>query len=101
MPTFIAFLLRILLLLAGAVFAASLAVAAVIGLVLWGVRAAWAKVTGRPIAPLMLRADPRGVFRSTSRRAQQPRSRTPRADAVPSSLKKDSVTDVEPKPHGS
>jgi hypothetical protein len=97
MPTFISFLLRLLLLLAGLVFAASLAVAAVLGLALWGARAAWARLTGKPVSPFIIRVDPRGAFRKASQRAQPKRSRTPRADAVPSPLRTDSVTDVEAK----
>jgi hypothetical protein len=96
MTTFIGFLLRLFLLLAGLLFAASLAVAAVLGLALWGARAAWARVTGKPVSPFIVRVDPRGAFRRASQPAQ-PRSRTPRADAVPSALDGDSVTDVEPK----
>ena len=55
MPTFMAFLLRLFLVLAGLLFAASLAVAAVLMLAVWGVRAGWAKLTGRPVTPFIVR----------------------------------------------
>jgi hypothetical protein len=99
MTTFTGFLLRLVLLLVGLVFAASVAAAALLGLAFWGARAAWARVTGRPVSPFIVRFDPRGAFRRASQRAEQAGSRTPRADAVPSALKRESVTDVEPKLH--
>jgi hypothetical protein len=96
MPTFMTFLLRIFLLAAGLVFAASLAVAAVLMLAAWCVRAGWAKLTGRPVAPFIIRIDPRGGFDRMYRRAGT-RSATPRADAVRPGAKVGDVTDVEPK----
>jgi hypothetical protein len=96
MPTFMTFLLRIFLLAAGLVFAASLAVAAVLMLVAWSVRAGWAKLTGRPVPPFIVRIDPRGGFDRMYRRAQR-ESATPRADAVRPGRAVGDVTDVEPK----
>ncbi len=46
-------LLRAVLLLMGLVFLASLLVASFILLLLWLLRAAWARLTGRPVQPLV------------------------------------------------
>jgi hypothetical protein len=94
MPTFLTLLVRVVLLVAGAIFAASVAVAAVIGLALWGIRAGWNKLTGRPVAPFIVR------FRSPGfavRPSPQQQSRTPRADAVAHGKHVGDVTDVELK----
>ena len=97
MPTLLSFLFRLFLIAAGLLFAASLAVAAVLMIGVWGVRAAWAKLTGRPIVPFIIRINPRGGFERMYRRAGEG-SRTPRADAVPSIHKIGDVTDVEARP---
>jgi hypothetical protein len=100
MPTFLSFLLRVFLLAAGLLFGASLAVALVLMAALWGVRAVWAKLTGRPMMPFMMRMDPRAGFERMYRRAQQP-SATPRADSVGARRREiGDVTDVEPRPPG-
>lgn len=96
MPTFLTFLLRLFLVTAGLLFAASLAVAFVLMLGVWSVRAAWAKLTGRPIAPFIVRVDPRAGFERMYRQASSA-SRTPRADSVPAGRNIGDVTDVEPK----
>ena len=95
MPTLMTFILRLFLLAAGLVFAASLAVAAVLMLALWGVRAAWAKLTGQPVAPFIVRIDPRAGFERMYRRGETAGSRTPRADAVRRGGRAGDVTDVE------
>ena len=46
-------LLRTALLLLGLVFALSLVAVALLLLVLWGARALWARLTGRPVQPLV------------------------------------------------
>ena len=89
-------LLRIVLVLAGVVFAASVAVVGALVFALWGLRAAWARLTGRPVAPFIVRVDPFGAFGGVARRARPAGTRTPRADAVRGRLA--DVTDVEPKP---
>ena len=94
MPTILSFLLRLVLLAAGLVFAASLAVVFVIVLALWLLRAGWARLTGRPVTPFVVRMHPRNGF-AMYRRAGEG-SRTPRADAAPLGRVGD-VTDVEPK----
>lgn len=97
MPTLVSFLIRIVLLVAGLLFAASMAVAFVLLLALWSVRFAWAKLTGKPVMPFIIRIDPRGGFERMYRRAG-PGSRTSRADAVQPGRKIADVTDVEPRP---
>jgi len=96
MPTLLSFLLRLFLVVAGLLFAASLAVAAVLMLAVWGVRAAWAKLTGRPVMPFVVRINPRGGFERMYRKAR-PESPTPRADSVHPGRKIGDVTDVEPR----
>lgn len=61
------FLVRALVLAMGlVVFLSLLAAAVLLGLV-WAVRAAWARLTGRPMAPWVMRVDPRGGFRAAMR----------------------------------
>lgn len=103
MPFLLNLLLRAVLLAAGVVFALAIACAAVLLLAVWGVRAAWCKLTGRPILPFAMRMGPGQAFEEMMRRAQrqQEASRTPRADAaggpVPGRGRLADVTDVEPK----
>jgi hypothetical protein len=94
MPTFLSFVLRIFLVAAGLLFAASLGLAFALMALVWSVRSAWAKLTGRPVMPFMMRIDPRAGFDRMYRRPQQP-SRTPRADAVQAAAKLGDVSDVE------
>jgi len=64
---------RVILLLLGLVFAASLAVAAVLLAAVWGIRYAWARITGRPVSPWVMRFNPRSGFerfRSAARPAE-------------------------------
>ena len=100
MPTLLHFLLRLLFLAAGIVFALSLVVVVAVLAVLWLLRAAWARLTGRPVMPFGIHAYPRDAFEQMMRRATQPQaaSRTPRADtATPDRRWVRDVTDVEPK----
>lgn len=62
MQTLFNFLLRFILLAAGLVVAASLLVALALGATLWALRFGWARLTGRPIGPLVFRIDPRAGF---------------------------------------
>ena len=89
-------LLRLALLAAGLVFAASLAVAVVFVLFIWSVRALWARLTGRPVTPLVFRIDPREgfgrVYRSRWRRSQ-----FDHGSPAPGRADPGDVTDVQPK----
>ncbi|MDP2368833.1 hypothetical protein [Rhodoferax sp.] len=89
------FVLRVLLLVAGLVFALSLAVAAVLVLLLWGLRALWAKLTGQTVSPFVMRIDPRSGFGRVCRSGAA--ATPPPAPATGSATLHD-VTDVEPKP---
>lgn len=53
LKTIFGLLLRTVLLLMGLVFLLSLLAAAVLLLIWWGVRALWARFTGRPVQPLL------------------------------------------------
>ena len=53
------FLVRVLLLAMGLVFALSLLAAALILACIWAIRAGWARLTGRPVTPWVMRVDPR------------------------------------------
>jgi len=87
MPALMSFILRIVLLAAGLIFAASLALAFVALLVGWTLRSAWAKLAGRPVTPFVIRINPRNGFDR----------RTPRADSAQPMRPIPDVTDVEPK----
>ena len=86
MASLFAFLLRVVLLAAGLVFAASLAVVFCVLLAFWLLRAGWASLTGKPRSPFVVRFRAAEGFRQAYRRGQ-PVRRPLAAD----------VTDVEPK----
>jgi hypothetical protein len=96
MPTFMTFLLRLFLVAAGLLFAASLGVGALLMLAVWGGRAGWARLTGRPVTPFIMRLHPRGGFNRRYRRPE-PAGRAPRAATVRSRGRVGDVTDVEAK----
>lgn len=98
MQTVATFLLRLLFLTAALVFAASLAFAFVVMLAVWGVRAAWARLTGKPVVPFIVRIDPRGGFQRMYRRSQ--RSRAAGTDASRRAATADAATDVEYRERG-
>lgn len=98
-------LLRAVLLAAGVVVAASLAVVGLILLAGWGLYGSVARLTGRPIVPFAMRFDPREGFARFYRQAQggaaAEESRTPRADANRGpAARKLGVTDVEVRAPG-
>lgn len=102
MPLILSFLLRLLLLVAGLVVAASMLVVFVFLLGAWSVRALWGRLTGRPVAAFGMRMGPAAAFQDIMRRAPAPEpSRTPRADAAGGPLRRSAdVTDVQPRPPG-
>jgi hypothetical protein len=96
MLTLINFFFRFFLLAAGLVFAAGLALMAALMLALWGLRAAWARLTGKPAMPFIVRIDPRRGFEDMyRRRARHPRH-APGANA-PRPARAADVSDVEPR----
>lgn len=102
---------RALLVAVGLVFFLSLLAAALVLALVWGLRAVWARLTGRPITPWTVRIDPRAgwssVYRSGARwnrtDAAQPTAPEARPQA-PVHLRPlpgaDEVTDVQPREPG-
>jgi hypothetical protein len=64
MHTILRFLLPIVLFAAGLVFAACMLAVTVLLLAFWSVRAAWLRLTGRPVAPFVTRFKPRQGHRA-------------------------------------
>lgn len=89
-------LLRLLVVAMGAVLFLSLLVAAAIVALAWGARLLWARLTGRPATPWVMRMDPRHgfstVYRSTARWTSHAANR-----AKGSVSRIGDVTDVEPR----
>ena len=56
------FFIRLVFFMLGLVFAASLAVAVLLLAAVWGLRYGWARLTGKPVQPWVMRFDPRGGF---------------------------------------
>lgn len=83
-------ILRVILLLLGLVFAASLAVAALLLAAVWGVRYAWGRLTGKPVTPWVMRFNPRSGFDRFRHAAQQPAEPTA-ADVVSARARGESV----------
>lgn len=102
------FILRVILVLLGLAFAASLAVAALLLATVWGLRYVWARLTGKPVSPWVMRFNPRSGF-DRFRQAAQP-AEPQAADVVNARARGESVerpvrirgtasdvTDVAPK----
>jgi len=83
------FILRVILLLLGLVFAASLTVAVMLLAVVWGVRYAWGRLTGKPVTPWVMRFNPRSGF-DRFRHAAQP-TEPQAADVVNARARRESV----------
>ncbi|NDP39300.1 MAG: hypothetical protein GZ093_11205 [Rhodoferax sp.] len=62
MNTIFGFLVRVALLLAGLIFMASLLAVAVLVLLLWLLRALWAKLTGQPVSPWTFQFNRQGTW---------------------------------------
>jgi flagellar biosynthesis protein FlhB len=92
MQTVVRFLFRALLLAFGLVFAASLAVAFVVLLGVWGARSVWARLTGKTVQPFVMRVNPREGFGQVFRAGQSGQRRTPGQPRAMSD-----VTDVQVK----
>lgn len=86
------FLVRLLFVIAGLIFAASLLVVMVALLMVWGLRAIWCKLTGRPFVPFAFALNPRAGFEQVFRKANRGE-----AAARPTRRDLDDITDVEPK----
>jgi hypothetical protein len=98
MHTVFNFLIRLVLVAAGLVFAASLALIAIVLMLLWGVRAVWCKITGQPINPFVVRMSPRTGFGNVFR--SRPGQQVQDDPAKSKRMSTDDVTDVEVKDLG-
>lgn len=88
---------RVGLLLAGLVFVASLMVAGFLVLILWLLRALWAKVTGQPVSPWTFQINRQAMWQRFNQRGfGQAGGVSDRADNVVDAEVTE-VTDVEPK----
>ena len=104
-------LVRVALVAAGLVMFLSLLLAALLLALSWGLRAAWARLTGRPVIPWVMRMDPRSgwsaVYRSGQARwgaaAQDREDKVPSGGRATSGIRThvlpgaDKVTDVQPR----
>ncbi|MBS0466992.1 MAG: hypothetical protein JSR14_07230 [Proteobacteria bacterium] len=92
----IRWVLRLVVVAMGAVLFLSLLAAALVLAGIWLLRALWARLTGRPVTPWVMRMDPRTgwstVYRSTARWTAQRSDQQRRADAPAPD-----VTDVVPR----
>ena len=97
MQTVFLILLRLLLVLAAAVFAASLILAFAVLFVVWSLRALWARLTGQTVAPFVMHVDPRSGFRRVYRARTGNAEPQPPAPPSPGGGHIQDVTDVKPK----
>lgn len=105
MQAVFSFLLRVVLVIAGVLFAASMLVVMLLLLAVWGVRAVWARLTGRILSPFEMRLDPRTGFRYMYRRGSHWQAKAPAgapdpgtaSQRVPFGHRLADVTDVEVK----
>ena len=78
--------LRVVVVAMGVVLCLSLVAAVMVLALVWALRAGWARLTGKPVTPWVMRMDPRTgfgtVFRSTERWTTARRA-SPAADAAP------------------
>ena len=93
MNTVFKLLMRLVLLAAGLVFAASLLFVAVLFLALWALRAAWARLSGKPVAPFVWRVDARTGFGSVFRARSGTATATDAGPTVP--LARRQLPDIE------
>ena len=95
------FALRIVFFLAGLVFAASILVAVVFIAAAWGTRMLWAKITGKPVTPWVMKFSPGAGFRRFNEAAAPAEPEpTPAERAAARALgegRRPDVTDVEPR----
>jgi hypothetical protein len=94
MQTVLTFILRLVFVVAGLVFAAGLAVVFAVVIAVWILRAGWSKLTGKPVSPFVVRVDPRGGFERMVRRGGD-KSGTSAQDGLRTRPPAGGVTDVE------
>ena len=64
-------LIRAVLVVAGLVMFLSLLAAVLVLALVWALRAAWARLTGKPVTPWVMRMDPRSGFSTAFRSTQR------------------------------
>ena len=101
LATVVSWTLRVVVILAGLVFFASLLVVGAIAALLWGARMLWAKLTGKPVVPFAFKMNPASgwttVYRSTARWTADRNAAGSRAAAGAPRAAVIDVTDVEPR----
>ena len=93
MPAFLAFLMSLLTLAAGLVFAAGMLVVSFVGAALWLLHRGWVRLGGKPVWSALADAARRRAAASWTARARPQPGFVPRRVRVPVR----DVTDVEPK----
>lgn len=68
MHTLLNIVLRVAVVLAGLLFAASVAVVVLLGFAAWALHSAWARLSGRPVGRFRMPAAAKGSFRFSTRR---------------------------------
>lgn len=94
MQGFLNLLLRLALLAAGLLFAAALLLAALLLVAVWGLRYLWARMTGRPVTPFIMRMDPRSGFSRVYRARRAAPGAGPGGSAWPGQERPDRLGDV-------
>lgn len=87
--------LRVVLLLMGLVFAASVLFAVLVLFAAWALRALWARLTGRPVNPWVMRVDPRAQWSRFYASAAHSSDAPPKQRQEPSAI--GDITDVVPR----
>jgi len=92
------FLFSVVFFVMGLLFAASLVVAVALLMVVWALRAGWARLTGKPVTPWVMRFDPRAGFERFRDAGRQ--SEASAAEVVGARARGDTagVTDVRARP---
>ncbi|RZA14228.1 MAG: hypothetical protein EOP93_18965 [Lysobacteraceae bacterium] len=97
------FVLRLAFFAAGLVFAGAVLAAVMVVAALWGARAVWARITGKPVTPWVMRMDPRAGFRRFNEAARAPEPEPTGAERAAErarSIVQDDVEDVKPRDIG-
>jgi hypothetical protein len=98
MHILITFLLRLVVVTAALVVAAGLLAVAALFAAIWALRYAWARLTGRPVMPFVMRVDPRAGFGRMYRPGARDAAATRGEPARALRPEIGDVTDVQVKP---
>jgi hypothetical protein len=94
-------IVRLVLVVAALVFAAAVVAALFILLSIWLLRSSWARLTGQPVTPFVMRVTPRSGFEQVfrGRHAAQAEGAALRPDRAERAERPEiaDITDVEPK----